>query len=95
MKGLEIIVVHIPVGLDQHVAEDLCAVCREVREASAADADVYANGDFPGDLAIILPWEAKSFKGERTVPGNTLSAALKYFGVVDHSVWIKVEQFLR
>jgi hypothetical protein len=95
MKGVEIISVRIPTGPDQHVMEDLRAICHEVRESSLAQADVYANGVFPGDLAIILSWEEMPPKGERTGLGKALSAALKRFGLVDHSVWVKAERGLK
>lgn len=89
MKSLEIISVRIPGGLNEHIMEDLRAMCREIKESLSADADVYANGDFPGDLAIILSREEEVPGGGKTGLGSTLSVALKRFGLVDHAVWIR------
>ncbi len=91
MKSLEIISVRMSLP-DPRLKDDLQAICREVRKSSAAELDVYTNGDFPGDLAIILLWPSASSTGERTDLGNNLSDALKRFGLVDHSLWVKTEK---
>ncbi|OPY66329.1 MAG: hypothetical protein A4E57_02864 [Syntrophorhabdaceae bacterium PtaU1.Bin034] len=92
MKSLEIISVRTPVSLDPHVKEDLCAICREVKESHEAEADVYTSGDVPGDLAVILLWRGISLKGEKSKLGQMLSTALKRFGLVDHVVWVTTEK---
>jgi hypothetical protein len=91
MKSLEIISVRMSLP-DPRLKEDLQAICREVRLSSAVELDVYTNGDFPGDLAIILLWPSASSMEEGTDLGNNLSAVLKRFGLVDHSVWVKAER---
>jgi hypothetical protein len=91
MKSLEIISVRMS-SPDQRLKEDLQRVCREVRESSATKMDIYINSDFPSDLAIIFLWPSALSTGERTDLGNNISAVLKRFGLVDHSVWVRMEE---
>ena len=69
----------------------LNASCREVKEPFLAGATPHFNGNVPGDLAIILSWEGASLKKEKTDVGLRLAAALKRFGLVDHLLWVMIE----
>lgn len=92
VRSLEIISVRTSGNLEQKIRTALGAICREVKVLSAVKAEVYANGDFPSDLAIILSWEGVSPKGEKTDLGYTLSATLRRFGLVDHVVWVMTKE---
>ena len=91
MKIMEIISVRTSINQGKRVREVLNTICREIKESSAAKADVYDSSDFPGDLAIILSWEGTSLKEEKTSRGHTISVALRQFGLIDHVLWVMDE----
>ena len=92
MKSIEIISLRTTINLEPQLYADLCAACREAKKSHGAEAEVYASGDVPGDLAVILSWVGTSLTGEKSNLGQMLSTALKRFGLVDHAVWVTTEK---
>ena len=56
-----------------------------------ADVSIYANPLLRGDLCIQIFWNKETVATQGSRLGINLAQALKRFGLVDHSVWIRVE----
>ncbi len=56
-----------------------------------ADVTVYANSLLQGDLCIQIFWDKEAAANQGSRVGVSLAQALKRFGLVDHSVWIRIE----
>jgi len=91
MKRLEIISVRTSGDSEQQAYMYMRTFCREVKEPLLLGASLYNNTAAPGDLAVILTWQAAPPTEKKTDVGFCLANALKRFGLVDHVFWIAIE----
>jgi hypothetical protein len=69
----------------------LQAFCREIKEPSLLDANLYLNATIPSDLAIILSWQLGQSIDQKNDVGFCLANVHKKFGLVDHVFWRMIE----
>jgi hypothetical protein len=91
MKRLEIVSVRTSGNFEQQAYVYIRTFCREAKEPLLSGASLYINAAVPGDLAVILAWQAESSTEQKTDVGLRLADALKRFGLVDHVFWIMIE----
>lgn len=59
------------------------------QEKALLDAGIYVNPRYGNDLCLHLWWETDQpqIRGSRV--GLSMTEALKYYGLVEHAVWIE------
>lgn len=91
MKQMEIISVRTSGNAEQQAFAYMRMFCWEVKAPLLSGASFCVNALHPGDLAVILTWQAAPSIEQKTDVGLTLADALKRFGLVDHTCWRVIE----
>jgi hypothetical protein len=75
-----------PAGLGDEVLRAVAG------RAAPRTARVFRHATVPGDLVIHLQDQPQGGAGRPTALGVQLAAALREHGMVEHTVWIELEQ---
>ncbi len=74
-------------------AREVLELCSQIAESTAPDTalgvKVFCNVAYATDISIHLQWN--SDPGPSSVLGNELTATLRDFGLISHTVWIEQE----
>lgn len=90
MKWLELIRVQTAEIPGERDISDLLHFMDEIAASSGLmAAEVYTNASVKGNLAVSLVWNTGQPKPNGSFIGLNIREAMKIFGLVDHSVWIK------
>lgn len=92
MKWLESIKLQTASGLESRTEEELAALVKDVRNnpdsLGLLAAVFYNHASIPGCFAMQLTWDTETPKIQGSLLGLRLTQTVKFFGMVDHSVWI-------
>jgi len=91
MKWLEIIKLRSTV-IDSRVLEELFSTVQKLSQDGLVEISIYHHAGLETDLSLHLHWESGRLEQNGSAPGLRLARALKEFGLIDHSVWIKKER---
>jgi hypothetical protein len=76
-------------------AERVIELCRQSFQSLAVEKllalTVYCSAKYPTDISIHFEWESDPRPG--SILGSVVSSALKEFGLVSHTLWIKQKEF--
>ena len=91
MKLLEIIAVRTSGHFAEQACQYLKEFCLTFKGPPIPEMNLYINPAIKGDIAIILHWLERQHSRTKTDVGLCLAAALKRFGLVDHTCWVMME----
>ena len=90
MKWLEFIRVQTAGAPEEAIAFRLLSLAKDMAQSPGlSKVDVYAHASVNGDFAISLLWDTDQPQPIGSVIGLNIKDALRRYGLVDHSVWIK------
>jgi len=90
MKQLEIIEICSVHADRDRLEKQISELCGQVSAASVdVDLKVYMHGFVAGEFSIHLLQEIRKKSVLKSAIGEQLAAALREFGMVNHSVWIQ------
>ncbi len=70
---------------------EISELISDVLNMSQVNVTVYFNSQLKGDLCIQIFWDGGVVAEQGSRVGISLAQAFKRFGLVDHSVWIRIE----
>lgn len=97
MRWLESIRLQVAGPWGRTVKEELAQLTRRVRRDrewwGLVEVMLYGHASVPGFFAVALLWDTESPQSEGSVLGQSLTQALREFGMVDHAVWIAQQSY--
>lgn len=73
------------------VKNQLKPILKTVQKETSQTVKIYRRPEIKGDLCVMLGWNSGNNAGLSRDLGANLTASLKEFGRVDHTVWVEIE----
>ncbi|MGD9363647.1 MAG: hypothetical protein PVH85_32585 [Desulfobacterales bacterium] len=90
MKWLEFIRVQVGGNPQETIASKILSFTKELKyKPGLTAAEVYVHALVNGDFAISLLWDTDQPQPMGSLIGLNIKDALRKYGLVDHSAWIK------
>ena len=90
MEWVEFIKLQAPEAQEEEVTEEIGDLSELIRKtAGLVEFGVFGHASIHGDFAILLSWDTEQPQIEGSSVALSLTEALKKFGLVDYSAWIR------
>ncbi|KPK21792.1 MAG: hypothetical protein AMK69_20985 [Nitrospira bacterium SG8_3] len=92
MEWVEFIKLQAPEAQEEEVTQEIGNLSELLRKtAGLVEFGVFGHASIHGDFAILLSWDTDHPQIEGSSVALSLTEALKKFGLVDYSAWIRRE----
>lgn len=93
MIWLEVVSVRTALSIDTARVLEICRQCGQSdATGELLRSIVYCSARYQTDISVHLHW--KSDPGPGSILGREVISALKEFGLINHSLWIKQQEFI-
>jgi hypothetical protein len=90
MEWVEFIKLQAPEAQEEEVTQEIGNLSELLRKTTGLlEVDVFSHASIHGDFAILLSWDTDQTQIEGSSVALSLTEALKKFGLVDYSAWIR------